>query len=158
MEGDEKALHNLIYLTKLAERHFQGWIYWQFKYFQDLTTQGSGESFYDANGRLYEDKVKTLSRTYARAIAGTPVHTAFTETSGHFELDYEVNTSILAPTEIYLNEAWYYPDGYSAYLVIPVDGVTIQRQHNLILVNADPTTTINGTLVRVRVRATETTS
>jgi hypothetical protein len=45
----------------------------QFKIFNDITTQGPGESFYIGDS-LETTKVKTLSRTYAQAVAGVSCH------------------------------------------------------------------------------------
>jgi hypothetical protein len=54
-----------------ADAAFQSWAYWQFKYFFDITTAGdNSESFYDKHGSLQMNKLATLSRTYATAIAG----------------------------------------------------------------------------------------
>ncbi len=58
------------------------------------------------------DKVRTLSRSYARAIAGTPLATSFDPTSADFFLKFTTNPDISDPTEIYLNSQWYYPKGY----------------------------------------------
>jgi endoglycosylceramidase len=106
-------------LTYYADLYFQSWAYWQFKYFDDLTTSGSGEGFYDAKGQLEINKVKALSRTYAQATAGLPRHQFFDPKTSEFRFIYAVNTTISQPTEIYLNEAWYYPNGYNIVLSPP---------------------------------------
>lgn len=50
-----------------------GWAYWQFKYFNDITTTaGTGsEGFYNPDGTLQIRKVKALSRTYVKHAQGT---------------------------------------------------------------------------------------
>jgi endoglycosylceramidase len=49
-----------------ADKYLAGWAYWQFKFFEDLTTSaGTGsEGFYDKEGNLQAWKVKALARTY----------------------------------------------------------------------------------------------
>jgi endoglycosylceramidase len=117
------SLSNIGYLTELAESHLQSWAYWQYKYYDDLTTSGKGEAFYNADGELETDKVRALSRTYAYAIAGVPTSTSFDSASSRFTLTYTLNTAISAPTEIYLNEAWYYANGY-AVVITPSTAVS----------------------------------
>jgi hypothetical protein len=101
--------------------------------FNDLTTQPNplAQSFYAKDGELEVNKVKTLSRSFARAIAGTPTWMFFSPDNSIFSLLFTLNTvppllnnhnlsncidmfeqTITQPTEIYLNEAYYYPNGY----------------------------------------------
>lgn len=63
-------------ITNEMSKYFRSWTYWQFKYFDDITTAanpGTTESFYDNDGKLQETKVKALARPYAYAICGRPV-------------------------------------------------------------------------------------
>jgi len=111
--GEAKTSEEAIrFLTFLADSNLQSWAYWQYKYFNDLTTSGSGEGFYDQKGELEEAKVRELSRTYAFAIAGIPRVVEFDPNTSIFRLSFTINRAITAPTEIYLNEDWYYPKGY----------------------------------------------
>jgi len=112
VDNSTSSISAITFLVEFADSNFQSWTYWQFKLFQDITTSGDGESFYDANGKLMSAKVRALSRTYAQAIAGTPNQMKFNPANSHFKLVFEMNKSIKLPTEIYLNEAWYYQNGY----------------------------------------------
>lgn len=112
MGNSTNSIENIGYLLEMAESHLQSWSYWQYKYYDDLTTTGHGEAFYDENGDLEAGKVRALSRTYAYAIAGIPTSSTFDPSSSKFEFSYILNTNIASPTEIYLNEAWYYANGY----------------------------------------------
>jgi len=99
-------------VTKVADSHGHSWAYWQFKYFDDITTvSGPLESFYDTAGQLQQAKVKALSRTYAPAIAGRPKQVRFSAATGAFRLRYTANQAAL-PTEIFANEEWHYPTGH----------------------------------------------
>ena len=64
-------------------------IYWQFKYFQDITTcTPVGEGFYDGDGNVYDEKVKVLSRVYPQAVAGTSVSYNFRSQLQHFDMEF----------------------------------------------------------------------
>jgi len=109
--GNKGELKHLDMLLKFADSNFQSWAYWQLKKYEDFTTANAAESLYDDAGNLEVAKLKTLSRTYAQAIAGSPVRMSFDPNSGNFELEYEA-TMAEAPTEIYFNKDLYYPNGY----------------------------------------------
>ena len=61
--------------------------------------------------------IATLSRTYAQAVAGRTVSMAFSTTTKQFDLKYVANAGATAPTEIYLNEAVHYPNGFTCTAV-----------------------------------------
>jgi len=109
--GNPGELKHLDRLLAAADAHFQSWAYWQLKKYGDFTTANAAESLYDEQGRLEVRKLKTLSRTYAPAIAGSPLHMAFDPATAAFELDFNA-TVVGEPTELYLNEPLYYPHGY----------------------------------------------
>lgn len=124
MSNSSIAIENLNFVTSKADYYLQSWTYWQFKLFEDITTTGPQESFYKGND-LEVEKVKALSRTYARATSGVrrvttnhqiPTHMSFDPLTALFELKFNLNTSISAPTEIYLNYKMHYPKGYTVAL------------------------------------------
>jgi len=53
-------------VAEVCDEYLASWAYWQFKKFGDLTTTaGTGsEGFYNDDGSMQDDKVKTLTRTY----------------------------------------------------------------------------------------------
>ena len=55
-------------MCDVADEHLVGWAYWQFKYYEDLTTSaGTGsEGFYNQDGSLQEWKAKALARSSRR--------------------------------------------------------------------------------------------
>lgn len=76
LSNSRKSAGEVTVLTDEMAKYFRSWTYWQFKYFDDITTAadpGTTESFYDVNGHLQENKVKALARPYAYAICGRPV-------------------------------------------------------------------------------------
>merc|ERR1712216_484396 len=107
IDQDTPELEQIAYLLKLADLKFQSWTYWQFKYFQDITTASSLESLYDAEGNLERPKVKLLTRTYPQAIAGTPLDMVFDNDTGSFNFTYVVNGEAQGNTEIYTNKEYW---------------------------------------------------
>jgi endoglycosylceramidase len=123
-----------------ADKYFQSWSYWQFKSFNDITTQatGSSESLYNDDGTLQLQKVKALSRTYAYAIAGDPMNMQFDPSSAYFVLTYKTNNRAKGPTEIYLNQEFWYPDGFQVSIVPPQAASWTQSEYNRIRVIRAP--------------------
>jgi len=101
-------------LNQILDFVYSGWTYWQFKKYQDITTTtrpATAESFYTDDGELEINKVRTLSRTYAQAIAGQPISMDFDSVTFRFELTFNINTDIHQPTIVYLNKKLNYPFG-----------------------------------------------
>jgi len=68
----------------VADENLVGWAYWQFKYYEDLTTSaGTGsEGFYNQDGSLQDWKAKALARSYLQYTQGVLTKQYFnTETS-----------------------------------------------------------------------------
>jgi len=111
LSSGRKELDHLNNLLAQADLKLQGWAYWQMKKFHDITTANSDESLYSDDGELWVDKLKALSRTYAQATAGPITKMEFNPDGAVFQLDFTL-TVTSAPTEIYLNEDYHYPNGH----------------------------------------------
>ena len=50
----------------VADENLVGWAYWQFKYYEDLTSSSgtAAQGFYNFDDTLQEYKVKALARSY----------------------------------------------------------------------------------------------
>lgn len=92
-------------VANVSDEHLVGWAYWQFKYYGDLTTSaGTGsEGFYNWDGSLQDYKVKALARTYAMATQGKLTQQSFDMTSSDFQMEFIADSTINAPTTVYLN-------------------------------------------------------
>ena len=93
----------------VADEHLVGWAYWQFKYYEDLTTSaGTGsEGFYNQDGSLQGWKVKALSRSYLMYTQGVLTSQKFnTETAG-LEASFTYDAQIAKPTVIYQNNEYW---------------------------------------------------
>lgn len=62
------------------------------------------------------EAIAIYSRTYAQSVAGTPTMMKYNAANYHFQLCYRLDTSIQAPTEIYINDALAYPNGVNIHL------------------------------------------
>ncbi len=100
-----------------ADELLIGWQYWQYKNFDDPTTESQGSS---AQSLFADDtdlstvklaKLKLLSRTYPQATAGIPQALSFDPDSAAFEYRYTPRTAT-GPTEIFVPVALHYPQGY----------------------------------------------
>lgn len=61
------------------------WAHWQYKGFGDFTTTGdSNEGLFDYQGKVQNNKLKALSRTYFAATQGTPLSMKFDASTGDF--------------------------------------------------------------------------
>ncbi|HEY1075255.1 MAG TPA: cellulase family glycosylhydrolase [Fontimonas sp.] len=109
-----------------ADELLIGWQYWQYKNFNDPTTesQGSGsQSLFTDDTDLSTvkiDKLKLLSRTYPQATAGIPQALSFDPDTADFEYRYRPREAG-GPTEIFVPVALHYPDGYR----VEVTGATV---------------------------------
>jgi len=110
------------------EINFRSWTYWQFKYYQDITTManpGTTESFYDEYGNLQINKVKALSRPYAYAICGVPVRESFKK--GVFTLVWVARDDCYnKKTELFLSDSFYYPAGMNIVFSKNCEGCHLQ--------------------------------
>lgn len=108
-------------LLDLADRHQQSWMYWQFKYYQDITTcTPEGESLYNADGTVCADKINVLSRSYPQATAGKLVSYHYSVETKKFDMQYQpwstadstTMDGLGQVTEIYVNRDMAYTHGF----------------------------------------------
>lgn len=123
VKGDMYALN---FLCEKMDKHQQSWMYWQYKYFNDITTcTPEGEALYLNNGTVAQDKLRVLSRTYPEMVAGTLLDYHFhVELTGLFSMNYQpwagtTSTSanpLSRVSTVYYNEELYYPKGVHVQL------------------------------------------
>ena len=68
---------------------------------------------------------------YSQAIAGQPIAHKFDPSSSKFTLSFRANTSISSPSEVYLNEKLYYPNGYSVKSVVRLTSISYSVFSNM---------------------------
>eukprot|EP01137_Pigoraptor_chileana_P025399 Opistho-2@94840 len=57
VDGSTGAADELNYILGQSDKNLQGWCYWQYKYYNDITTASAAEPFYTTNGTLETEKV-----------------------------------------------------------------------------------------------------
>lgn len=127
-EDTKTDLYVLKKVAGLADKHAQSWMYWQLKYYEDLTTcTPVGESLYTAEGVPCEDKLRVLSRTYPMAVAGGLVGFEYSVETGLFQLEYSPLSTVVAGTSsnalttlVYLNHDLMYSNGF--HLSVTLNG------------------------------------
>ncbi|OMJ84862.1 hypothetical protein SteCoe_13918 [Stentor coeruleus] len=113
--GSEACVQEILGALDAFDSKAVSWSYWQYKGYNDFTTTGAGtEGLWFSNGTLESAKVQTLTRTYFMATQGRPIEMSFN--NGLFIGTYELDTSIKAPTEIYVNNDLWYPNGLQVHV------------------------------------------
>jgi len=110
--------------VELADKFRQSWMYWQFKYFEDLTTcTPLGESMYDESGEICTNKLTVLSRTYPQATAGAVISYDFNTHTAEFNMQYTPRATVSSTdaadsltTQIYYNSDLFYAHGIKVEL------------------------------------------
>lgn len=113
------CVHEIQRTTQAADTFLHSWAYWQYKYYNDITTQsGPSEGFWDGSGTLLVDKVKALSRTYAPVVQGVATAMSFDSDTAAFQLSYNTDRTYEnnANTLIFLHSEYYYPNGFNVAL------------------------------------------
>lgn len=92
-------------VVKNVDKYLTSWYYWQYKYNMDSTCSTSPPwlfSFYNPDGTLQEEKVRTLSYSYAYAICGKVLNQ--TNSQGSYSLSLiPVKCLNNKNTEVFLN-------------------------------------------------------
>jgi endoglycosylceramidase len=107
--GSTDDLAVLRRLANLADRHGEGWQYWQYKtYFDPTTVASSGpggadaESIVAEDGRVKQAKVRVLARVYPERIAGSAARWSYDDRAGRFRMTWVARrnaaTTIVVPT------------------------------------------------------------
>ena len=120
-------------VTGVADKHLNGWAYWEFKTYKDLTTSAGtrSEGFYNKDGKMQTPKVKALSRSYVKAAQGTTKSMNFDTKTGNFEAVVQLDLSIEKPTLIHAHQdptvdySWY-PYGVNVDIVSVDTNATVK--------------------------------
>jgi len=84
------------------------------------------------------DEISVFARPFAQAIAGNATSMKFNSASLQFTLEFHVDSSIKAPTEIVV-PALRYPNGFNVEVSSGLRWQTMQDRKNVIAVFADVT-------------------
>ncbi|KAJ3444958.1 hypothetical protein M0812_10820 [Anaeramoeba flamelloides] len=152
MPDNTNSIENLDYILRKVDSKFQSALYWQYKYYKDITTQSNeAESFFFDDGSLQVEKAKALSRTYAQKVQGMPHGMFFNPLNSAFSFSWKLDTSITKPTVIFLNEKYYYPNGFNVRYNI--QGCSYNQSETNYIEILVPSSTPNETLITITITA-----
>jgi glycosyl hydrolase family 5/cellulase (glycosyl hydrolase family 5) len=129
-----------------ADKHLMGWTHWAYKFWNDPTTADTDQGLFADDtdfSSVKQAKVRVLVRTYAQAVAGTPLVMRFRPGSGRFWFRYRPDPSVTAPTRIFVSPL-HYPHGYR----VSVEHGTYRRSGHYVLVRASSTRTVSVRIQR----------
>jgi len=95
----------------LADQDLQSWTFWDILAFSNVKSKTP----WNTTATWNMDEISVFARPYAQAIAGTNASMKFDSTTLRFTLEFLVDTSIKAPTEIVV-PAIRYPNGFDVEL------------------------------------------
>mmetsp|Transcript_112998 Transcript_112998/g.221537 ORF Transcript_112998/g.221537 Transcript_112998/m.221537 type:complete len:289 (+) Transcript_112998:3-869(+) len=121
------------------------------KKYRDFTTMNPAQSLYDGDGNILTEKLASLTRTYAPAIAGMPSKMYFDPSTADFELSFTAEISDM-PTVIYLHEELHYPSGFISEAEPPACFDESQSEPNYLTFQLRPLPGCLGALAFIRVR------
>ena len=139
--GVSGSVEELNVITGLMDEIMNGFIYWNYKSYHDITTANlkGSESFYWNDGILQIAKVRALSRTYARIIGGSNITMSFNPSTSEFILKYKMLKNF---TEVYFNEEYYYSSGvdirFTPNLIVEKEKNYARFYHPLAVQLGDP--------------------
>ncbi|CAM6081915.1 unnamed protein product [Calypogeia fissa] len=98
-----------------ADTYVQSWIGWEYKAFFHKTGSIAEQSLFREDGEVDLTLAKKLSRTYPQSVCGNIVSFTFDPPSSLFSLSYVAGRDCmtgdpLAPTEIFVQREFYYPN------------------------------------------------
>lgn len=116
--ANSTAVEETQWILDEADAHLQSWTHWDLNYFLGHKPGPNPEAFLGCpdNSR---GCIKEFIRPYAQAIAGNPVLMKYERATNVFTLSLEPDSTITAPTEIFL-PPYRYPHGYTVTLT-PAD-------------------------------------
>lgn len=131
MPGAQEWLREAL---KVADETGSGWAYWSYE-------NDSGPNDWGLLTTTGEEtpQVDELTRTYARAVAGTPVSMSTDPDTNVYEITF-TETGVSAPTEFFVPEARHYPGGFEVTSSDP-DGSWTQSwdpERQILSVTSDP--------------------
>jgi endoglycosylceramidase len=147
---EDSSLSDLKYMCSLADSYMQGFVYWNYKPYHDITTYNfEAEGLYYPDGLLMAKKVKALSRTYPQQIAGVPISYNFNDETNEFTLLYKVTSTLQKNTKLYINREMRYQKG--ANIVVNSTNIDIISSNTSNIVNLQHRQIVIGEWVHVKV-------
>lgn len=108
-----------------CDLYLTSWMYWNYKPYGDHTTTGTEEEgLFNEDGTVQYYKEKSLARTYLQRAQGRILSMTFDDETSEFIGKVLLDTSIKAPSVLYLNERMFYKNGRNLILLNGKDDIT----------------------------------
>lgn len=157
-----------IVTTDEADKHLVSWSCWEYKTFckeTDKTSSSNSQAadfgscktgygehlWWDDNGNQNMVASRKLARTYAQKTAGRAKHMSFNATSADFEFKFEIDTTIVEPTEIFAHQRLQYPGGMKVTITPETSRLTWKMLSTNIIGVFPSSKTTNGETVTVKI-------
>jgi endoglycosylceramidase len=105
--GATDDLSTLRRIVNLADRNGEGWQYWQYKTYDDPTTQSSSEpggadaeSIVSEAGKVKPAKLRVLGRAFPSRIAGSGATWSYNDRTGRFKMSWRASPRSVTTVEI----------------------------------------------------------
>jgi len=138
IKGDMIALQRTV---EHADKYLQSWMYWQFKYYNDITTcTPVGEGMYNADGTVVDAKMNILTRPYPQATAGLLKAFDFDSGAGSLVMTFSPLADVSAAsvlgrtTDIYCNGEYHFRFGVTVELSSPAGFTIVPKKNHILLV------------------------
>lgn len=96
---------------------------WEYKLYDPIT--GADSSFWNGDGTVNATRVTMMGRTFPHAIGGRTGGYYFNQSSGAFSLQYALNASMAAGSQVHMCTGLFYPSGYNVTVSsVPAGAVT----------------------------------
>lgn len=142
-EPHAQGSEEIEWVLEQADATLQGWTYWDIV---GLLNRGTG--------RLDAAKLDLFVRAYASAVAGIPETMRFDRASSKFDLTFQADTSISAPTEIVL-PAKRYAHGFTVELSEGLEARPCSRASQTLCVYFTPSAVSGPASISVSAKAGE---
>jgi len=140
MGGSGQSQELITTIADSVDAHAAGWFYWGYKDHDTIIFSDNRD-----NSTADPDWVRTISRPFPQATAGTPGPYAFDPATRTFTYRFEPDAAVEADTEIFTAPV-HYPDGYE----VEVTGATVVSEPDadvlLLRLGDDPPATVTVTL------------
>jgi len=109
----QACYYEMTSVTDAADKHMFSWAYWNYKYYEDITTTAGTkeEGLFNEDGTVQEYKHKALTGSYVQAFQGVGNNMFYDHDTKVLQFEFEFDNKISEPTVVYYNKELNYSNG-----------------------------------------------